>query len=303
MIYQYVFGREAGPLGAVLDKKTHSRDYYFTRDTARIRLERSNCKVYTLTTPEGLKLKGFYYQAGEEPSDTIALIIHGYRSNHSETAGIFKELYHSRGIDILAVDNPAAGESEGELIGFGYTESRAAFLWLEMLGLEFGEDVKIILHGFSLGGGAVLLMSDEVPDTVKFIIDDCGFSGAPAILKPQLGLLYQPLNIMHLVKTDFKLSLGMTRVKPHLKHARVPILFVHGADDNWIDVENSEAMYKEAQKYAYSELWLVPGAEHCDSREVAGKDAYRDHIANFLEKAGIESPEVVETVLEDDQAA
>lgn len=255
MIYQYVFGREAGPLGALLDKKTHSRDYYFTRDTARIRLERSNCKVYTLTTPEGLKLKGFYYPAGEKPSDTIALIIHGYRSNHSETAGIFKELYHSRGIDIFAVDNPAAGQSEGELIGFGYTESRAAFLWLEMLGLEFGEDVKIILHGFSLGGGAVLLMSDRVPDTVKFIIDDCGFSGAPGILKPQLGLLYQPLNVMNLVKTDFKLSLGMTRVKPHLKHAKVPVLFVHGIQDKKVPFTMGKELFRICPTYK-DHLWV-----------------------------------------------
>lgn len=279
MIYQYVFGREAGPLGAVLDKRTHSRDYYFTRDTARIRLERSNCKVYTLTTPEGLKLKGFYYPAGEKPSDTIALIIHGYRSNHSEAAGIFKNLYHSRGIDIFAVDNPAAGQSEGELIGFGYTESRAAFLWLEMLGLEFGENIKIILHGFSLGGGVVLLMSDEVPDTVKFIIDDCGFSGAPGILKPQLGLLYQPLNIMNLVKTDFKLSLGMTRVKPHLKHAKVPILFVHGMQDKKVPFSMGKELFRICPTYK-DHLW-VEKASHMECVWLSPKE-YGKKIDEFI---------------------
>jgi len=41
-------------------------------------------------------------------------------------------------------------------------------------------------------------------------------------------------------------------------------------------------MYEEARKYAYSDLWLVNGAGHADSREVAGAEAYRDNIEEFL---------------------
>ena len=79
-----------------------------------------------------------------------------------------------------------------------------------------------------------------------------------------------------------------------LKDKGVPILFVHGTADNWIDVENSEDMYAEAQKYAYSELWLVPDASHAGARTVAGEEAYRDHIESFLIEAGVISEEYVE---------
>jgi len=277
ILYQYVFGREPGILG-FLNKKTHSDEYYVFRDTARVRLERSPRKVYTLTTPEGLKLKGYYYPAGDTPSDTIAFIIHGYRSNHGETAGPFRELYHSRGIDIFAVDNPAAGTSEGELVGYDYTESEAAFLWLEFLLMEFGENIKIILHGFSMGGGAVLSMSDRVPQNVRFIVDDCGFSGAPEILRPRTGkLAYTILNIENAFKQGF--GLGKTDCRPHLANAKCPVLFVHGEQDPTVPFEMGQSLYRCCSSYK-EHLW-IENAKHMECIYYAPGD-YSVKIDKFL---------------------
>lgn len=277
ILYQYVFGRDPGLLG-FLDKKTHCEEYYFFRDSARLRLERSNHKVYTLTTPEGLKLKGYYYPAGDRPSDTIAFIIHGYRSNHGETAGPFKEMYHSRGIDIFAVDNPAAGTSEGEYVGYDYTESKAAFLWLEFLLMEFGEDIKIILHGFSMGGGVVLSMSDRVPENVKFIVDDCGFSGAPEIIKARSGALaYYILDVENAIKQGF--GLGMTDCRPHLANAKCPALFVHGEQDPTVPFSMGQSLYRCCTSYK-EHLW-VEKARHMESFWYAPEE-YSVKIDKFL---------------------
>ena len=69
---------------------------------------------------------------------------------------MFLDYYRSRGIDIFAPDNTAAGESEGHLIGFDVYESQDCLDWIDFLRHKFGEDVQIILHGFSMGGATVL---------------------------------------------------------------------------------------------------------------------------------------------------
>ena len=261
ILHTYVFGREPGVLG-FLDKKTHSEAYYSWRDGNAALMDTLNHREYTLTTPKGEKLKGFYYPAGDEPSDKIVFIIHGYRSNHAETAGMFRDFYHQRGIDIFTVDNPAAGQSEGDLVTFDYYESEAALLWLEFLLMTFGENIEIFLHGFSLGGGTVLMMSDRVPENVRFIIDDCGISGAPDLLKNQLGILYTPLNVINLVKHNFRFSLSMTDVRPHLAKAKCPILFVHGEKDKTVPFSTGREMYSLCP--TYKDKLFVPEAAHME---------------------------------------
>ena len=78
-----------------------------------------------------------------------------------------------------------------------------------------------------------------------------------------------------------------------LKGKGVPILFVHGGGDTWIDVDSSRDMCEEAKKYAYSEIWIVQSAGHTQSRDVAGKAEYKEHIAAFLDKAGVVKREVL----------
>ena len=41
-------------------------------------------------------------------------------------------------------------------------------------------------------------------------------------------------------------------------------------------------------------LWLVPGATHARSRQVAGKDEYKSHINMFLTNAEVIEAEALE---------
>ena len=68
----------------------------------------------------------------------------------------------------------------------------------------------------------------------------------------------------------------------------MPIFFIHGANDDWIDVENSMDMYDVAIKQgSYAAIWLVPGAKHGQAVKVAGQQQYRDHVYSFLIEAGV----------------
>lgn len=232
------------------------------------------------------------------------IISHGHQNNHWGMVK-FVDPYIELGFTCIIYDLRGHGKNERTACSMGGWEAQDLNFLIEDTFARFGDVALLGLQGESMGTSTSLNVL-KYTDKVDFIVADCGFQSLKFMVHDMYNDMYlYPFGAC--ADLGFRVLFGINDAEVSgidaLKDKGVPILFVHGADDNWIDVENSEAMYKEAQKYAYSELWLVPGAEHCDSREVAGKDAYRDHIANFLEKAGIESPEVVETVLEDDQAA
>ena len=127
-----------------------------------------------------------------------------------------------------------------------------------------------------------------------------GILGSTLITVPYTCLkymLHDMYNDMHLnpfgycadigFKILYGIDTGEINAIEAMKLRNVPVLFVHGGDDDWIDVDNSVDMYDEAQKHAHSELWIVPGASHAKARDVAGKDAYRDKIGAFLDAAGV----------------
>ena len=67
-----------------------------------------------------------------------------------------------------------------------------------------------------------------------------------------------------------------------LKDNHVPVLFIHGADDTFIDPQNSKHMAEATA--GYSELHLVPGAVHAKSI-LTQPEAYREYVRNFLDRA------------------
>lgn len=237
-VYNFIFARTRPPiLNALLDKKTHNADYYARRDGNAELLRQQVHVCYTMQSERGETLQGNYYPCGTKFGKKIAFIVHGYHSEHAETAGMFREFYHSRGFDIFAPDNTASGLSGGNWFGYDVFESADCLKWLEFLRDEFGSDIQVVLHGFSLGGATVMKMSSRVPDFVKFIVEDSGFTDARPILKSQLGPAYGLIAEMnkHIAGYDLR----DTDVSASLAEAAVPMLFVHGEDDLTVPFSNA----------------------------------------------------------------
>lgn len=106
-VYKFIFARSRPPvLNALLDKKTHRPEYYVWRDEHSAALESKVHLCYTLESDRGEILQGFYFPCGKKFSKKIAFIVHGYHSEHAETAGILHEYYHSRGLISLRRTTP-----------------------------------------------------------------------------------------------------------------------------------------------------------------------------------------------------
>lgn len=278
--YRFVFCRGGSRLlNPLLNSKGHEQDYYDHRDSTAEALRQNSHETFTLRSKRGELLKGYYFPCGGGKGKKIAFLVHGYHSEYAENAGMYLDYYASRGFDLFTCDNTAHGESEGRYIGFDAFESEDCLLWLDFLRSKFGDDMQIILHGFSLGAATVMAMSDRVGSSVKFIVEDSGFADGRAQLKGQLGPLYRPMAALH--RGVAGCDLGDTDVRPHLKKATVPILFVHGQADGLVPFENGPALYELYQRE--KDCLFTPGVKHIETMHAA-PEAYQAKLDAFMEK-------------------
>lgn len=240
-LYRFVFYRSRSRISTLLlDGKMHVDEYYPVRDGKKARLNSLAYEKFTMPSDRGEPLCGFLFPCEGSRHESIAYIVHGYHSDHAETAGMLYEYYHSRGFDVFCPDNTATGESGGKFFGYGLFESDDCLKWLDFLSEKFPE-AKIALHGFSLGGASVLMASDRVPPSVSFIVDDSGFSDASRLLRKQLGVLYTPMR--HLNRLVAGYDVEDADVTEHIKNAKAPVLVVHGEDDPTVPVSMGREIF------------------------------------------------------------
>lgn len=279
-IYHYVFCRNKGfiiPL--FLDKKNHSEEYYEKRDSNAERLRNAVQGVLEIRSERSELLKGYYLPCGEGRSKKIAFIVHGYRSEHAETAGMFLDYYHSRGFDVFTCDHVSHGASEGKQIGYDYFESADCLKWIDFLIERFGKNISIVLHGFSMGGATVMKMSDRLPEQVKFICEDSGFISGEEMLRAQLGPLFGLMDYINGIIAGYRMR--DTDVSENLRNAKVPFLVVHGFDDPTVPFSMAPRIYELIP--TEKDCLFTSGVKHIESMHFAS-EAYIKKLDGFIEK-------------------
>ena len=243
----------------------------------------------TLTNKDGQKLAG-YLMRPAEPSKIYVFCSHGYRCNGKREFCGFVQYYLNRGCNVLMVDHRASGESEGTYIGFGFYEAQDSIEWLEYLNETYGSDISIIVHGVSMGSATVMLMSgaENLPENVKLIIADCGFTSAWDEFQAKLqGLKIPEWPLLPLVNAVNKRMAGYdfktdTDAVAAVKKAKVPMLFVHGTDDGFVPCDMVYEVYAACGS-EHKELLLVEGAQHAGSI-VTDPVSYEAKLDEMIEK-------------------
>lgn len=278
-LYRYLFCRNSSALFSKLfDTKGHEDAYYVWRNGGTRNVQEAKQRVFTMKIGGGEERKGFYYPNGANGTK-IAFVVHGYRSEHAETAGICYDYYKSRGIDLFCCDHVASGESQGNFIGFDVLETKDCLRWVDFLLEQFGADTEIILHGFSMGAATVLQMSSHCPKNVKFIVEDSGFINARASLQHQIGPMYQPMRVVNRAIAGY--DLDDSDVTASLAQSTVPILFVHGRDDKLVPFENGPALYEMYK--GEKDSFFPPDTRHIESMYTHPEE-YSAKLDRFVEK-------------------
>lgn len=239
----------------------------------------------SIVTYDGLNLYGVWLPA-KEPSNKVMFVLHGYRSNGVANFAPMTRFYHELGYHILIVDHRGHGKSEGDYVGFSVLDSKDAKEWIKFIINKVGDTAQIILHGISMGGAtAVALCSENLPSQVKGIISDCAFTSPWAVFEHVLKTNYHLpsfpiLNIADKISRE-RAGYGFTDIDnlERVKVSKLPILFIHGADDTFVPTWMSEKMYEACT--SKKELVIVPEAKHGESC-LKFPEAYQKAVQKFL---------------------
>lgn len=242
---------------------------------------------YSIVNADGYKLCGYLLKS-ERPSDIYVFCSHGYRCWGKREFRLIAKFYHDLGYNVFLVDHQAHGDSEGKYVGFGALESRDAMQWLDFLIDSFGSDIKIILHGISMGCATVTLMSGkkELPENVKFTVADCGYTSPwnefAYHMKSSHAPTFPLLDVANLfnrmiAKYDFKKTDSLESVR----HAQLPMLFVHGSKDAFVPTYMVNELYEACT--SEKELLIVDGAAHAESYMIDSQ-TYEEKVKGFIDR-------------------
>ncbi len=286
-----LFKRDCVPPQSFTDKlvdcdKTHLGDYLQNNLDW---VENYGYERHFLISDRGEKLVA-YLMRPEKPSDTYVFAAHGYRSyGKKEFCGV-GQYYLEKGVNLFIVDHVASGESEGTYCTFGYNETKDCLKWLSYMTETFGKDIKIMLHGVSMGAATVMLMtgSGKLPSNVKATVADCGFTSGPDFFAYRVGKMGIPKPEL-LVKawngaSKKRIGFDLYDVKPveAVKRAKIPMLFIHGEDDGLVPCFMVYELYENCGSKE-KELLVVEGADHAQSYMTGGK-LYTDTLGKFMDK-------------------
>ena len=227
-------------------------------------MERYPYEDVSITAHDGTPLRGRYYHFAD--GAPLVILCHGYRSSALRDCSGGHALTKKLGFNALVIHQRCHGESGGTTITFGIRERHDLMGWIRYANGRFGTDTPILLFGLSMGA-ATTLMGCELgyPDNVAGILADSPYA-APAdiILKVCRDMGYPPRLCWPFIWLGAALF-GHFRpdactAREAVRHAKVPILLLHGEDDRLVPFSMSQTIRDACAAPAY--LHTFPGAGH-----------------------------------------
>lgn len=245
----------------------------------------------TLKSFDGLNLTSTLIM-NENPTNKFIVLVHGVSICYVGSLKYF-DIFYRNGFNVLIVNQRRHGKSEGKYSTYGFYEKYDVNMWIEYLKSRFGNDIILGLHGESMGAGTVM---ETIPlnDSIKFVIEDCGYSNFHELIGFQITHEYKNRLVRKILRPSLlfanffmktKAKFSMKKIVPIdiVASTSLPMMFVHGKEDYFVPWYMAVDLYKAKTK-GYKELYLVKGAKHAEALEV-NKILYEKKIMTFIEKA------------------
>lgn len=178
------------------------------------------------------------------------------------------EFYWEMGYETFIFDYRGFGKSEGDpTYDTVMADGLAAVDYVD--GLYGRGTDHIVYHGLSLGGAVAIHAAVDRPPQV--LITEDMFASAQKLIDDGSGL---ELPDGWFVEDEWDNVAAARQVFR-------PYLVMHAAEDDFVQPSNAEVVYSFANEP--KRLWLVPGANHDTSPDVAPDD-YRDHVRCWVDQ-------------------
>lgn len=242
-------------------------------------------QAVSFSAADGVSLRGWY---APPQNGAVILLVHGHGGNRCELlpeAGVLA----AAGYGFLLFDTRGAGESAGNTVTFGLSEVNDVEGAFDFVAAQPAVDAhRIGVFGHSQGAATVILAGARLPH-IRAVIAESGYTSLQdnvnSGVKNLVGLPPFPFGPLIVFFGQQEAGLDITQVRPIDVVADIsprPVLFIHGALDRPIPVENAYQLYAAAQEP--KELYVMPDAGHCCFLEIGGS-AYAQKIITFFDGA------------------
>ncbi|GAA0684970.1 MAG: alpha/beta hydrolase [Clostridium cadaveris] len=246
-------------------------------------LEKSNYSDEYIISVDGLNLHS-YKIINKNKTDKWAIVVHGYTSEGVRMSSYAKR-YYDMGYNVLIPDLRSHGISEGDYIGMGWDDRLDIIEWAKVL-IKENSNSEIVLHGISMGAATVMMVSgEELPNNIKSIVADCGYTSAWNQFAYQLDDLFglpafpflHSAAVMAKIRAGFNIS-DVSAIE-QVKKSTTPILFIHGDEDKFVPYFMMDELYDAAS--CRKEKLTIKGAGHAKASQV-NPETYWNTIEDFI---------------------
>lgn len=250
-----------------------------------------------ITMPSGEKHHG-YFLKGDNPRGRTVVVTHGYKScayHMFDFAHMFRENLHC---NVVLPNLHAHYLSEGEMIQMGWKDADDLLHWAKVAEERFREDgveSKMVIMGLSMGAATTMNVSgkENLPPYIKGFIEDCGFTSVwdefAFVGKRDFNLPKFPLLHLASKMCENRYGWNFKEASPleSVKRCKLPMLFIHGDQDNFVPSWMVHPLYEAKQGEKY--LWVAPGSAHAESY-ADHPEEYVKQIVQFTNVIGFNTP-------------
>jgi alpha-beta hydrolase superfamily lysophospholipase len=213
------------------------------------------------------------------------ILLHGYKRTREKVHN-YASFYAEKGFNIVMPDLRGHGKSEGSFIGMGWLDRFDIIKWTEYI-VSLDPDAEIVLHGISMGAAAAMITSGEdLCNNVKAVIADSGYTSVweqfANVTKSYTGLPAFPL--MYTASFFANLIAGYSYSEAssieQVKKSKLPILFIQGKGDTFVEPEMAERLY---EAHPNGDLLMIDEAAHGQAMYYA-PELYFKTVFAFIDK-------------------
>ncbi len=265
------------------------RKYLQMRKDGEEWLSKQKYEELTLTTFDGLTLRGKFYRAKNARATVV--FVHGYRSWPEREFSSVVKFYAENGLNFLFYDRRAHGKSDGKYITFGVADRYDLRDWVKYIDELCNHEFPIVLDGVSMGAATVCMASSlDLPPNVKAMIADCPYTSPKEQIVHTMKNLYKlPVFPLYYTIEFFSKLLAKTGfsdcdARQEIAKTKIPLFLAHGAADSFVPTYMGQQIYQACN--SPKELFIVPGAEHGMSY-IVETEKYQQKILCFFKEHGV----------------
>jgi uncharacterized protein len=229
-----------------------------------------------LRARDGVLLRGWLFTPAAG-STRSAIVLHGQGNSR---AGMlpYVDILLAAGLQVLAPDARAQGDSGGEIVSYGVVEANDVRDWVRRL-RSLNGGAPVFGFGESMGAGTLLQALDGTSAFAGVVVEspfasfrEVAFDriGWVSHTGPWLGrTLLRPVVEIGFLELRLRYGVALDRASPMaaIRTSTVPVQLIHGTSDRSIPIRHSRLI--QAARPQDTTLWEVPGAEHCGAIGVA----------------------------------